>query len=113
MHGFTDVIAGSALGALLAFCELQFGAKHSDWVANGSIMNPLIIALIVLIIVRLHPEPADNCPCFDDSVAFSGVLIGVNFAQWHMAQTNSTSYHILGVSPENVELLAMGVPITS
>lgn len=113
MHGFTDVIAGSALGALLAFCELQFGSKQYDWVVNGSIMNPLIIALIVLIIVRIHPEPADNCPCFDDSVAFSGVIIGVNFAQWHMAQTYSTSYRILGISPEHVKLLPIGVPITS
>lgn len=36
----------------------------------------------MLIIVRMHPEPADDCPCFDDSVAFAGVLIGAEIAVW-------------------------------
>jgi hypothetical protein len=35
--------------------------------------------------VRFHPEPADNCPCFDDSVAFLGVVMGIGLGTWHDA----------------------------
>jgi hypothetical protein len=41
------------------------------------------------IAVRFHPEPADNCPCFDDSVAFIGVVMGITLGTWHYAQSDA------------------------
>jgi dihydrosphingosine 1-phosphate phosphatase len=113
MHGFTDVVVGSVLGALLAFCELQFGEMQYDWLVSGSFMHPLIVALVLLVIVRTHPEPADNCPCFDDSVAFSGVVIGINFAQWHILQPNSIIYLITGIPPERLNPSILGISLMS
>ncbi|KAL8749224.1 MAG: hypothetical protein Q9184_006894, partial [Pyrenodesmia sp. 2 TL-2023] len=49
---------------------------------------PILVVLIVCVLVRIHPEPADDCPCFDDSVAFAGVIIGVEVGNWHFAQTD-------------------------
>jgi len=46
----------------------------------------LVIAT-VLVLVRIHPEPADPCPCFDDGVAFAGVIIGVDIGHWHFAHS--------------------------
>ena len=82
MHGFTDVVSGGVLGALLTGVHYLYGERLNDWVIGGSIIRPIILMLLILVIVRAHPEPADNCPCFDDSVAFSGVVIGINFAYW-------------------------------
>jgi dihydrosphingosine 1-phosphate phosphatase len=112
MHGFIDVIAGSALGAALTLCELAFGEKLDDWLVAGTFMHPLIVALVLLVVVRTHPEPADNCPCFDDSVAFSGTLIGLNFAQWNVVHEYSFKRLIPYISPERISAPA-GVPITS
>ncbi|KAK7560602.1 sphingosine-1-phosphate phosphohydrolase [Phyllosticta citricarpa] len=88
MHGFFDVIIGTLLGAVLAVVELLYGNKFDHWVCEKSMTNLVIVALVVLVLVRIHPEPADDCPCFDDSVCFAGVVIGVELASWHFAQTS-------------------------
>ncbi|KAI4255531.1 MAG: hypothetical protein LQ352_002519 [Teloschistes flavicans] len=87
MHGFFDVVVGSLLGAALAMLECLYGETLADLVFLGSTTAPTIILLATLVLVRIHPEPADDCPCFDDSVAFAGVIIGVELGNWHFAQS--------------------------
>jgi membrane-associated phospholipid phosphatase len=112
MHGFLDVIAGSLLGALLTVAQLKVGEPLNDWLLDGSVIRPLIIASVLLFIVRTHPEPADNCPCFDDSVAFAGVLIGMNWSYWHVVQPHSL-LRILPFVAADRKSLTLGVPLTS
>jgi hypothetical protein len=85
MHGFVDVITGAVIGASVTWVEIHYGPTVAAWVATPSITHLLVITAIMLVVVRTHPEPADNCPCFDDSVAFSGVLIGMYIGLWHVA----------------------------
>jgi dihydrosphingosine 1-phosphate phosphatase len=88
MHGFFDVVLGSALGALLGWVQAAYGQTFDDWLHAGDMKRVLLVVLIILVLVRIHPEPADDCPCFDDSVSFSGVFIGVQYAGWHFAGTS-------------------------
>ncbi|WPH04460.1 dihydrosphingosine 1-phosphate phosphatase [Acrodontium crateriforme] len=83
MHGFFDVIFGGILGALIAWVRIAYGPAFDQWVIEGNWTNAAIVVLVLGIAVRIHPEPADNCPCFDDSVAFSGVVMGVAIGTWH------------------------------
>jgi dihydrosphingosine 1-phosphate phosphatase len=85
MHGFVDVIIGSIIGALLSIIECVYGAAIDNYLHSSSWRVPLIVALAILALVRVHPEPADDCPCFDDSVAFAGVMIGIEIGGWHYA----------------------------
>jgi dihydrosphingosine 1-phosphate phosphatase len=85
MHGFFDVIVGSALGALIGVIQIYAGPMFDLWISQGSWLKPLTAMLIVLVLVRIHPEPADDCPCFDDSVAFAGVVMGAQLGAWHYA----------------------------
>lgn len=87
MHGFFDVIVGTLLGAFLAVVQCQFGHIFDDWIFEGPFKNVFIVTLFLVVLIRLHPEPADDCPCFDDSVAFSGVFIGIQIGAWHFART--------------------------
>lgn len=87
MHGFLDVIIGSTLGALISFVQCGYGDAFDEYLYAGGLWRILGIVAIILILVRIHPEPADDCPCFDDSVAFAGVMIGVEFGNWHFAQS--------------------------
>lgn len=84
MHGFFDVIIGSMLGTLLALIQCIYGEAFDHYIHSGS-LGLLIVVVIVALLVRIHPEPADDCPCFDDSVAFSGVMIGAEIGNWHYA----------------------------
>ena len=87
MHGFFDVVVGSVLGALLSTVQCLYGDVFDHFIHTGSFKSPAIVVLIILVLVRIHPEPADDCPCFDDSVAFAGVMIGVELGNWHFGRT--------------------------
>ena len=100
MHGFFDVVIGSILGAIIAGAQIAFGESFHQWLWEGPYTHALSSALVMLAIVRLHPEPADDCPCFDDSVAFSGVLIGVYFALFTFPRTSyAIDYPVPGTTP--------------
>lgn len=86
MHGFSDVVFGAMLGGLIAVCRVLTGPVFDAWLLADGLARPAIVALIMALAVRFHPEPADNCPCFDDSVAFIGVVMGVSIGTWHYAQ---------------------------
>ena len=87
MHGFFDVIIGSALGASLSVVQCLYGNNFDHFIHTGSYKAPAAVILLILVLVRIHPEPADDCPCFDDSVAFAGVMIGVEMGNWHFGRS--------------------------
>ncbi|PSN61838.1 sphingosine-1-phosphate phosphohydrolase-like protein [Corynespora cassiicola Philippines] len=108
MHGFLDVVIGSILGAVIALVQLVCGDMFDSWVLSDAYANVMIATLVVLVLVRVHPEPADDCPCFDDSVSFMGVVVGVNFGGWHFAQTRfSISDPIPSTVPFDLESIGL------
>ncbi|ROW06921.1 hypothetical protein VMCG_04135 [Cytospora schulzeri] len=84
MHGFLDVIVGSTMGAAISLVEFYYGPPFNAYLKASGWIAPFILGLIIIILVRVHPEPADDCPCFDDSVAFAGVMIGLEAGLWHI-----------------------------
>ncbi|KAL9110213.1 MAG: hypothetical protein Q9227_005274 [Pyrenula ochraceoflavens] len=112
MHGFFDVVFGSALGALIAAVQCAYGDAFDAYLHEpGTSKAPLIVVLIILVLVRIHPEPADNCPCFDDSVAFTGVTIGINIGCWHYEKSGHAWSHI-GPATVPFDVQALGLPRT-
>ncbi|KAK9495900.1 phosphatidic acid phosphatase type 2/haloperoxidase [Lipomyces doorenjongii] len=83
MHGFLDVIAGAILGALIFYLRWTFADVIDQFITRPGPLAPCVITPIILILVRIHPEPVDPCPCFEDGVAFAGVVLGVDMALWH------------------------------
>jgi hypothetical protein len=108
MHGFLDVIVGSLLGAAIALVEFYYSPVFEAWLqASSSYFAPAIVAAAIIILVRVHPEPADDCPCFDDSVAFAGVLIGLTIGRWRFEQ--HSPYATVYNGPEaTFDLAALG-----
>ncbi|KAL3422044.1 sphingosine-1-phosphate phosphohydrolase [Phlyctema vagabunda] len=85
MHGFLDVIIGSIIGAIISVIECVYGSAIDKYLHSSSWTAPTLVAIAIIALVRVHPEPADDCPCFDDSVAFAGVMIGIELGGWHYA----------------------------
>lgn len=85
MHGFLDVIVGSIIGALISVVECTWAQPFADYLYSSDWTATAAVALVIIVLIRIHPEPADDCPCFDDSVAFSSVLIGIEIGGWHYA----------------------------
>lgn len=111
MHGFFDVVIGGLLGAFLSIIQCVYGDPFDHYIHSGTLKDIFIIVLVILVLVRIHPEPADDCPCFDDSVAFSGVMIGIEYGNWHFAKSQySWSLPSQGTVPFDLSIL--GWPVT-
>ncbi|KAF2688237.1 sphingosine-1-phosphate phosphohydrolase-like protein [Lentithecium fluviatile CBS 122367] len=109
MHGFLDVVLGSILGAAIAVAQLMWGDLFDSWIFSNGYGPPLIATLVILVLVRIHPEPADDCPCFDDSVSFSGVVIGINVGAWHYAVSGfALDDPMPSTAPFSLETLGIG-----
>lgn len=50
--------------------------RHGGWEV------PLILIPICLLAVNQHPQPVDDCPCFEDAIAFGSVVLGSLLGQW-------------------------------
>jgi hypothetical protein len=109
MHGFLDIVVGSILGGIIAIAQLMWGDLLDTWIFSGGHFPPLVLTLIMLTLVRIHPEPADDCPCFDDSVSFSGVVIGINYGAWHFDRSGfAVNDPMPSSAPFSLETLGMG-----
>jgi hypothetical protein len=88
------VIGGSVMGmGCWAICLLTARGME-DWVNTGSLAGesictnradpivPLIVIPLTLALVHYHPEPVDNCPCFEDAIAVLSVILGSTLGHW-------------------------------
>lgn len=109
MHGFLDVIVGSIIGAGLGLLEFYYGPSFDAYMHSSSWVAPFVAGLVVIAMVRIHPEPADDCPCFDDSVAFAGVVIGVEFGTWTYGKIPSDPWETNAYGDGKVDVAALGL----
>ena len=43
---------------------------------------PGVLFPLTLFIIHYHPEPVEDCPCFEDSIAMLSVMLGVFVGHW-------------------------------
>ena len=82
MHSIIDCIAGSLLGAAITAVQWGYFDQIEDFVKINSWMVPIAIVPAGLLMVSVHPQPVDDCPCFEDAIAFVSVAMGVALARW-------------------------------
>ncbi|RLV92647.1 Dihydrosphingosine 1-phosphate phosphatase LCB3 [Spathaspora sp. JA1] len=104
MHGFLDILIGSLVGISL-FMFRYFWGKQWDQLLFSNSLGPFASAIIIiamyLSLIHVHSEPVDNCPCFDDSVSFIGVLIGLDLSGLVAYETQ----YFAKLNPENDPIL--------
>ncbi|CAI4045246.1 hypothetical protein SKDZ_11G2560 [Saccharomyces kudriavzevii ZP591] len=82
MHGLLDIFSGAAVGALCFF--IRIGVTHvlRNFQSGEHLWFPLLSVAWGLFILFNHVRPIDECPCFEDSVAFIGVVSGLDCSDW-------------------------------
>lgn len=111
MHGFLDVVVGGVLGTAISIVEFYYGPPLDAYMHSSSWVAPLVASLIILVLVRIHPEPADDCPCYDDSVAFAGVVIGLEFGTWTYGKIALDPWETHAHGPGMVDVAPLGWPL--
>ncbi|KAJ5587164.1 Dihydrosphingosine 1-phosphate phosphatase [Penicillium hispanicum] len=108
MHGMLDVVIGCLLGAVIGLVQFSYGPAFDEYILSATAKEILIIPVVILILVRIHPEPADDCPCFDDSVAFAGVTLGIDVGSWYFTMSSfAWSDPLPGSIPYRFESIGM------
>lgn len=83
MHGLLDILSGAIIGA---FCMVGRILFKDYFFANYNLgdnwWTPIFSLTLYLWLLLYHVRPIDECPCFDDSVAFIGVLFGLEVSDW-------------------------------
>lgn len=55
-----------------------------NWTTGGGWEVPLLLVVLCIVLVNQHPQPVDDCPCFEDAIAFASVLFGTLLGRWMM-----------------------------
>jgi hypothetical protein len=86
MHSITDCVMGVLLGT--GVWAIHYFAQDAirHLVTTGDWTVPAVTVLVGMILVHKHPQPVDDCPCFEDAIAFVSVVIGIVLGWWHGAR---------------------------
>jgi hypothetical protein len=71
------------MGSLITLFWWRFGDWIVEFVATSAWQMPIAILMIWGLIINQHPQPVDDCPCFEDAIAFVSVLGGMFLSIWH------------------------------
>ncbi|CCH43610.1 sphingosine-1-phosphate phosphatase [Wickerhamomyces ciferrii] len=88
MHGFSDLLVGSIIGTTVFLTRQLTRDWYDSLILQDSWWIPLVTTLINYSLIYIHVTPVDDCPCFDDSVAFIGVIIGLEFSHWSFIKSS-------------------------
>lgn len=76
LHSKTDVVGGVLVALALVSGWLYLREVVCIWSLYLPYVSSTALSAVFLLIA-LHPNPIAACPCFDDSVAFLGVVAGL------------------------------------
>jgi hypothetical protein len=76
----------------------SFGFVNSKRSAYATTYCPVLFIMIPLTLglVHYHPEPIEDCPCFEDAIAMLSVILGIFIGHWYAAN------HYAGVYPADL-----------
>jgi len=83
MHSFTDCAVGVGLGATVWAAHWVSQDYVDNWLSTSGWSVPLILISLAILMINQHPQPVDDCPCFEDSIAFVSSIMGVMIGKWH------------------------------
>jgi hypothetical protein len=101
MHGFLDISIGLILGTTSWLLQHLVMPEVERWIADSgwggasflsgtcirhsysTFIAPLVVTLVCLLLVNQHPSPVDDCPCFEDAIAFVSVISGILTSFWY------------------------------
>ncbi|KAG9008124.1 hypothetical protein FRB94_013681 [Tulasnella sp. JGI-2019a] len=86
MHSFSDCLMGVLLGSGVFAVHWALGPMYWEWLTTAGWQAPFISILLCLFLVNQHAEPVDDCPCFEDAIAFASVMTGIAVSVWFRAR---------------------------
>ncbi|KZT07942.1 uncharacterized protein LAESUDRAFT_677144 [Laetiporus sulphureus 93-53] len=99
MHSFTDCAVGVILGTGIWAFNLVFSGWLHVWIRDSGWIVPAVTIPLCLLSVHWHPQPVDDCPCFEDAIAFISVVLGEILSRWYMLHNGYGDEYFVHVMP--------------
>ncbi|GMG40662.1 unnamed protein product [Ambrosiozyma monospora] len=87
MHGFVDISLGACIGIFTVLFRKLLKPVWDDYVYSDNVLVPITLCVVYYALIYFHTVPVDACPCFEDGIAFIGVLIGLDIAHWAISNS--------------------------
>ncbi|KAL7009327.1 Long-chain base-1-phosphate phosphatase [Cystobasidiomycetes sp. EMM_F5] len=84
MHSLMDCVAGSLLGTAIFVAYIRLEPLLEDFLLQPGYIVPSLILPTLFLLVSTHPQPVDDCPCFEDAIAFVSVAAGISLGWWSL-----------------------------
>lgn len=99
MHGFADLSVGATIGVLVFGLRRLTSEYYDSFVFQKSLFGIVTSLIFNYCLIYFHVSPVDDCPCYDDSVAFIGVIMGIDISHWIQTNRwmNSSKFGIDGI----------------
>ncbi|KAI1316211.1 hypothetical protein EDD11_010321 [Mortierella claussenii] len=105
MHSITDCVGGSLIGISIWATQWTFRQTIEYYMVSPVWWVPPLVIGTGIFLVSIIPDPVDDCPCFDDCVAFIAVIMGLIPASIHFASTTySSNYPVPATIPYSTDL---------
>lgn len=88
MHGLLDVGSGVVCGVVCFVGRLGAHYVLANFRCGDYWWFPILSITWGMFILFKHVRPIDECPCFTDSVAFIGVVSGLEMSRWTWERFN-------------------------
>lgn len=90
MHGFVDIVCGNIIGLFTLFFRFKTKNMYDTLLLTShSILLPICIVIGYYCLLIIHPKPLEKCPCFEDTVAFISVLMGLDVTFWSFNEASN------------------------
>jgi len=99
MHSTIDCAFGVFLGVSVWGAYVALKETIEIWLQSGQWIVPLTVIPVCLLLVHYHPQPVDDCPCFEDAIAFVSVILGVVLCRWHSVYSGVDERFLGSVMP--------------
>ncbi|KAK4057318.1 Long-chain base-1-phosphate phosphatase [Microbotryomycetes sp. JL221] len=76
MHSMMDCAVGFVTGCLVWLVWWLLEDLYHLYTLSGGLLVTLTSVPLTLFLVFVHPTPAEDCPCFEDAVAFVSATLG-------------------------------------
>lgn len=113
MHGLVDVTMGAIIGVFVFLLRIYTSETWDHFIIHSnSPFVPIVAFLAYYAYIFVHPVPIDDCPCYEDSVAFVGVMFGIDMGHFIVANTSLRNINPLLPSTIGFDYNQLGLTLT-